>query len=376
LTLGRFFTRTRLADFFAFVGRSRPGLWGLALGGGGDANFSGNIQHVLRCVDALQSLAVLHLDGQLLTESDTEALAQWLPRHRAIAEIALDGTAVASEPVLAGLYQSLATVGVKVIGRPEADVKRLNGAPKAIERIKNALQNALPASTAALRAHFLALHPGEFKRAEYEEFCRRYPRVRCELAAPGAAFPEYAPPSPPLRSLAEIGAKGDARGLNEIHLALLADPEAPPPWQSEAAAGDDPLLETEIRTLDKPLALTPGRRSMTIHLRRPLIVEVAAAAAGSSPPTASPSPLALETLPPRPAPQRTAPPPAGAPVGPAIQPVAPAGPPVALEVPEILELELVPLPEVATEEDEETIIIPESPPAVIPEFFARLQVPL
>jgi hypothetical protein len=351
VALDRVFKTARLDEFESVLARLPPTLWGISLGGSADTNFAGSFHIVLRDLAQLPGLAAIHANDQQLTDGDANATAEWIHRHRGVVEIAVDGTAISSEAALAQLYDSFTVAALKVVGRPEADVRRFGGAPKVIEKLRAALAPALPASFPAVRANYARFNAGPFDAAQYVKFYLRYPQCRCRTGGVGAAFPDFLPPSPPLRSLAQLAVANPVAALDDLHLALVAEPTAPPQWFAEGKA------LSAVRAPD----LT--RRTMSTNIRRSPMLDQADASSlatrGMVDPRAFRSVIIGK----------------GSGSTGLVGPSVGAAPVAAVAIDEVsaVELAVVEVPEIAIEFSDEVIVIPEAGLAVAaPEFIARV----
>jgi hypothetical protein len=130
LAIDRIFTFSSLRDFRTMISELKPyRLWGVSVGGSGDVNFSGHFREMLRLIATLREVAILHLNGQKMTDTDSEELMTFLGKHRHVQEVSVNGSAFSSETALSKFYRRLIDSGLRAVGRPLVDVGKICADP-------------------------------------------------------------------------------------------------------------------------------------------------------------------------------------------------------------------------------------------------------
>jgi hypothetical protein len=178
--LDRVFGNSDLQNLQSFLYLIPPGcLWGISIRGGRGVSFSGNIKSVLRCFDKFNDLSIIHLDGQGLTDFDFDQFMTFVQGRRKICDVSFDDAEFSSETKFYNAYRCIDSLGIKFVGRPFGDLRRLlpPGAPrpKAFENLQTALRKRFPSSTHRLRANWYARRNDTFSVATYAQFAASFP---------------------------------------------------------------------------------------------------------------------------------------------------------------------------------------------------------
>jgi len=101
-------------------------IWGLSIGGSSDRNFSGSIKSLLDALSVIPKLAILHINGQRLSDDDADDLLMYVASNReALVELSCDETLLSTSARFYDFYNRLDALNLQAIGRPFADLVRL-----------------------------------------------------------------------------------------------------------------------------------------------------------------------------------------------------------------------------------------------------------
>jgi hypothetical protein len=332
LAINRIFKTSRLQDLEQLLTKIPTTLWGLSLGGSAECNFSGSMKHVLNYLGSLESIRILHLDGQKFSETDLSQLQTYLSLHRSIAEISFDDTAIFSETILAEAYQVIQGSKIPCIGRPVLDFQRFQSRPgfsvKALENLRNVFEKLVPASDSRARACYLHYNR-EFNATAYQQFLLKFPTYTLKPESVLAPIPRPSD-ARPFKSLFQMRATGKFQLLNELHVQFLSDPFSPPTWASHDAAQADDATSDDVNrrtfhgggALGQQGNLTARSGSIMRQFSPP------AFGSGTSPPQVAALPPVASAIPQGPSPVGPGSPPIGPSIGsPPIPQGLPSSPP-------------------------------------------------
>jgi hypothetical protein len=180
LHLNRTFKTNILSDLGVLLKALPTGkLWGLALDGSPDDNFSGSFAPLLQLLRPL-SLRSLSLNNQQMTVDDSTQLARFAVSP--LCELSCDGSSMTVIDAFFSFYESLFRSDLQAIGRPSRDILRLLGRfPdrhfQNFADFRTKMQSRQGQVPDLCRSHFLCKsNPGgEFDPAGYYRFCARFP---------------------------------------------------------------------------------------------------------------------------------------------------------------------------------------------------------
>ena len=163
-------------------------LWGLSIGGSTECNFSNNFKQFLQMLEGLKQISILHLNGQRMSDSDANALLEFLRERPSIREVSCDGSDLSGETKFYEFYGSLLKPSnIKAVGRPIMDIQRLFGRSLVsvqmhdkYEVFKKAIKGKFTASTQGMRSFFMC-HPKMkdsqlFESDKFHLMTLRYPK--------------------------------------------------------------------------------------------------------------------------------------------------------------------------------------------------------
>jgi hypothetical protein len=174
------FGNSDFQSFQSFLYLVPPGcLWGISIRRGHGLGFSGNVKGVLRCFDRFGDLSIIHIDGQGLTDFEFDQFLAFVQGRRKICDVSFDGAEFSSDTKFYNAYRAIDSLGIKFVGRPFGDLRRLfppgTAHPKTFDNLNVALRKRFPSSTHRLRAHWYARRNDAFSIAAYAQFAASFP---------------------------------------------------------------------------------------------------------------------------------------------------------------------------------------------------------
>jgi hypothetical protein len=250
LSLDRIFRTATLPAFRLLAESLRPyALRGVSIGGGPSATFSGQFQEFLATLWLLETISILHLDDQEITDSDALLLLDFLAKHPSIRELSCDGTALSSPAAFVNFYRTLGTFGLGALGRPFRDVDRLFDTSEKLVNSSTSLfgfvdsiRKRYPSTTMAVRAtYFSAKHPSDpFNIGQLHRLCGRFPACFSSFSRPDVLGISHCVESRPLDSICRLQIQTDHQTLHSLHCALLPEPHEAPA-QGDVSGGGESL---------------------------------------------------------------------------------------------------------------------------------------
>jgi hypothetical protein len=245
-------------------------LWGLSVGGRLNANFAGSIPSFLAALDKLKDLACLHIDGQLLTKSDANAVILFLSRHTHIKAFSCDN-AIADPSVLVSFYQRLDKYDLHALGPPLRDAERAFKGGCAIpgfEAFRDAVRRPRPIASPTARAYYFSLRGGQRTLDELYRISARFPKVVADFAKRDPFSLAERSEQRAWRSLHSVRVSTMFKTLHELQESIVTSPHrlARPAKRAQSApVGPAPELGIE------PFAAAPELREMLMDLVEELI---------------------------------------------------------------------------------------------------------
>jgi hypothetical protein len=179
LAVDRVFSTMQFQDLKNIINAlPRDRVFGFSIGGASPLLLA-CIPDLLALMAEFPRLAVLHLNGQKIAESDIMSIIHFLKMHRSICEISIDDTRISDAASFLTLYRSLLEVQGRIVGRPFTDLaghfanqgEHQDGEFLALA---NQLATTLPESTVYIRSGFFTLYH-DWKPELYVEFQESYP---------------------------------------------------------------------------------------------------------------------------------------------------------------------------------------------------------
>jgi hypothetical protein len=236
LSLDKLFKVASLAELDSLLeSLANKKLWSLSIGGGFDSNFSDNFGSFLQVIDKLDSIAILKIDSQKMSESDIPVILDFLRRHPNIQDFSCDDTALTSEEHFLAFYNDLFQLNIPAIGRPLTDVaKFFQRAAKTgaiggnFDTFRANIQRRHQSSTQSIRAYYF----GELEKQgvpavqELQRLSDRFPLCFSDprVSDPFALMQNKDIPHLISLDLLHIG----GRSLSELHEARVHPATQPP----------------------------------------------------------------------------------------------------------------------------------------------------
>lgn len=130
LKIDRIFNNNQINDFRNLINYIGPNkLFSLSVCGSPTQNFHDSINQFFEILSCLKnSLSVLHIDGQKITNLDSHTVIDFIHKNDHIIEFSMDDTNFSEESHLFDFYKKLFTnENISIIGRPIIDLNRLLG---------------------------------------------------------------------------------------------------------------------------------------------------------------------------------------------------------------------------------------------------------
>lgn len=231
LKIDRVFGNSKIEDFCTFFSAIPHGkLQGLSIGGSPEQNFSGNFAQLLKGIDPIFPLNILHIVGQKMQPEDIQPLMSFLSQNSStLCELLIDDTNLSSTLKFCEFYQPIFNFNIPIIGRPEIDLKRLFGESNYMDlnRFREQIVKMPAAASKSARSYYFSRNGPKktFDAEQYNTFVQRFPICFFDPDDIDQFQLQFKPQKLGLPSLIYlIKAQKDIRSLSDLHATCLAEP--------------------------------------------------------------------------------------------------------------------------------------------------------
>jgi hypothetical protein len=229
-------------------------MWGLSLGGGVESNFSGNFKLFTQVLDAAEGIVILHIDGQKMTDGDSQLFLEFLERQRNISEISCDDSNLSSEQLFLDFYRRLDVLEISAVGRPLIDVPKLYSRSQTLSRefqtFRTAIQQRHRSTTGLIRAYYMShCDPQQDKRTsvrQMHEFSDKFPKCFWNWEVPDyfAINQKFGTKEYP--SLCLLDDQESFVSLADLHGGIVSDPVRSPQYPLNLSQDEIDMLRGKL----------------------------------------------------------------------------------------------------------------------------------
>ncbi|KAK8882330.1 hypothetical protein M9Y10_044972 [Tritrichomonas musculus] len=261
LSVDRIFGNNKIQDFNKFFSAIPHGkLKGLSIGGSIEQNFSGNFSALLKGINPVCPISILHLVGQKMQPEDIQPFLNFMNENSTLCEIFIDDTSISNGIKFCELYDHIFGSKISIIGRPEIDLNRLFG-PNSysdnnrddLSQFRERITKYAPASSKSIRSFFFSRNEfhKDFDQNQYITFVQRFPTIFYDPDDIDPFQLQYKSPKPSFPSLLVLGRlKLSVKTLSDLHAACLVEPMKLPPYSTPVKTKNEAVLESGYNDYD------------------------------------------------------------------------------------------------------------------------------
>ncbi|KAH0793948.1 hypothetical protein GPJ56_002160 [Histomonas meleagridis] len=173
-----------LETLFSYIPKNK--LWGISLCGNTENNFSNNFKLLIQVLSKLQ-LTILNINGQKMTDNDSDVLLTYLQKNSSICELSCDDSLISNYDKFFQFYNELIQLKFAAIGKPYIDLKRLSNneknrnkvSPSKLENFCTTMRTRQNSTPQTLRSYYLCkinTSNNDMDLDELFQFIQSYPQ--------------------------------------------------------------------------------------------------------------------------------------------------------------------------------------------------------
>lgn len=212
---------------------------GLSIGGSPERNFGGNLKSLLKAIELIMNLHILHIDGQKITDLDVASLLDYLKIQRTLNDVSFDDTCINDQQRFFEFYKDICSLNIDAVGRPFRDMNRLFGSdlsnvinPSHYDEFQSQIRLKSDLISDSCREFYICKFLGsEFDPKIYLWFGECYPASFFDEGRYDTFGLKKENMRHPMPSLCAISHKHLLRNLSQYHMRYLVPPERLPRYR-------------------------------------------------------------------------------------------------------------------------------------------------
>ncbi|OHT08354.1 hypothetical protein TRFO_23183 [Tritrichomonas foetus] len=252
-------------------------LWGLSVGGDVERNFHGKFPDFLTVLQTIMPLKCLSIDGQNMSDIDSDHFVDFIKQNNSIVEVSCDETLLNNETRFYDFYNELLQAGVSIVERPNKDIAKLFGKclpalsmkPKWPEFV-NIIQTKRNAPSRSARSSYLCrVNTGDdFDFQSYIDFLDVYPRTYFDMNMTDAYGINFSPTIPSMISIFQVNESESHSKIAPVQAKLLRKPITPPDFGTSVIPSGQSI---DFNSFKNPSDHEPMKRSSSFSEQKPPI---------------------------------------------------------------------------------------------------------